>query len=76
MCHGDDSRYMGARMDFSGNWADPARRRMLLLAKALEHKSLPEALRLAQAAEAFVTGGGEVPQLSAPHTHQLSGSLH
>jgi len=58
-------------------WADPARRRVLLLTKALEHNSLAEALRLAQAAESFVTGrSDEMPQLSGTHRHQLSRSLH
>jgi hypothetical protein len=36
---------------------------MFLLTEALEHQSLPEALGLAQAAEAFVTGADEGPQL-------------
>jgi hypothetical protein len=64
-------------VDFVTCFADPTRRRIFLLAKALEHNSLPEALRLAQAAETFLTGtAGEMPQLSSLHTHQLSGSLH
>jgi hypothetical protein len=65
-------------MDFVTCFADPTRRRIFLLAKALEHNSLPEALRLAKAAEAFVTEtGGEMrQQLSRPHTPQLSGSVH
>jgi hypothetical protein len=64
-------------MDFVTCFADPTRRRIFLLATALEHNPLPEALRLAQAAEAFLTGTGrEMRQLSGLHTPQLSGSLH
>jgi hypothetical protein len=59
----------GKTMDLDSCLADPACRRILLLMKALEHNSLPEALRLAQAVEAFLTGkGDEMPQ--------PSGSLH
>lgn len=64
-------------MDFVTCFADPTRRRIFLLAKALEHNSLPEALRLAKAAEAFVTAtGGDLRQLFGPHTPQLSDSVH
>jgi hypothetical protein len=67
----------GDTVDFDSCLANPARRRMFLLTKALEHNSLSEALRLAQAAEAFLTGrGAEMAHSSDPHTSQFSGLLH
>ena len=52
-------------MDFDLNLlADKGFRRLWLLAKALEHSTLKEALRLAQAAEAFLTKKhSETPRL-------------
>jgi hypothetical protein len=74
----DIARLEGGNTVDIDNWfADPARRRLFLLVRALEHKPLAEALCLAQAAEAFVTGKGvDLPQLSGPHTHQPARSLH
>jgi len=57
--------------------ADKGFRRLWLLAKALEHSTLKEALRLAQAAEAFVTKEHkETPQLVIADVHQVSTLLH
>lgn len=65
-------------MDFDlGQLADTARRRQWLLAKALEHSTLKEALRLAQAAEAFLTKKhSETPRLVIADVHQVSTLLH
>jgi len=43
------------RMSYNGLWGQPLYRRRWLLLKALETKSLREALPLAQAAEEFIS---------------------
>jgi hypothetical protein len=65
-------------VDFDLNlFADTARRRQWLLAKALEHSTLAEALRLAQAAEAFVTEKhGETPRFIIADVRKVSTLLH
>jgi hypothetical protein len=76
-CMLEGTRPKGKTMDLNSCLADPARRRIFLLTKALEQNPLPEALRLAQAAEAFLTGkGDEMPRLSDAQVHQLSRSFH
>lgn len=59
---------------------DPARRRCWLLAKALEAAPLGEALALAKAAEAFLTGCAEAPPeaIAAYHSafSQFSTLIH
>ena len=59
-------------------FADPTRRRVWLLTKALEEHSLQEALRLVQAVEAFLTGTRDegAAQPSGIQAHQRSRSLH
>ena len=44
-------------MESAGLFDEPPRRRWWLLSKALESAPLDEALKLAQAAENFLTGG-------------------
>jgi hypothetical protein len=56
---------------------DRADRRIWLLAKALEHAPLAEALALAQAAEDFVTtAAGEATHRLAPTIHRMSTRIH
>jgi hypothetical protein len=65
-------------VDFDLNlFADTTLRRRWLLAKALEHATLEEALRLAQAAEAFVTEKhDETPRRVIADVHQVSTLIH
>jgi hypothetical protein len=65
-------------VDFDLNLlADKGFRRLWLLSKALEHASLSEALRLAQAAEAFVTEKQrQPPRRVIADVHQVSTLLH
>lgn len=59
---------------------DPARRRYWLLTKALEAAPLGEALALAKAAEAFLTGRADAPPEAVAAYHsavfQLSTLIH
>jgi hypothetical protein len=56
---------------------DPARRRVWLLTKALEGAPLAEALAMAKAAEAFLTGRAVMSQQEAVAHHLLrSLSVH
>jgi len=61
-------------------FGDPARRRCWLLAKALEASPLGEALALAKAAEAFLTGCADAPPEAVaayhPAVSQLSTLIH
>lgn len=65
-------------MDFDVSWfADPARRRMWLLNKALEKAPLGEALTLARRAEAFLAGRVERRQEDiAAHPSTVSTRVH
>lgn len=55
---------------------DTAHRRIWLLAKALEHAPLAEALVLAQAAEDFMTTSGDVAREFAATVHRTSMRIH
>jgi hypothetical protein len=63
-------------VDFDG-FTDPARWRVWLLTKALEYRTLPEALQLARAAEDFLTEGkSDTLRLPSIHAHQSSTLIH
>jgi uncharacterized protein len=64
------------KTDLRDIFGDPARRRSWLLAKALEHAPLREALAHAREAEAFLTGTGETERVYHPTVLELSTLIH
>jgi hypothetical protein len=68
------------KTDLRDVFGDPARRRCWLLAKALEHAPLGEALAHAKEAEAFLTGHADPSRAETaayrPTVLQLSTLIH